>query len=554
MSGPHGVWGRWAPWVAFTLVFALVAMPSIAFGAITTTRVSLGNPHVEGGGASDNPAISADGRFVAFASASTNWGYVANQVYVRDTLLGTTELISVSTDGILVGDHPSDKPAISADGRFVAFMSQADNLVGDQPVGTTWNVFVRDRLYGTTNMMSVSTNGARGNNGSYDPAVSANGRYVAFDSDASNLVANDNGSHTDVFVHDCLLQTTTLLSRASGISGTQGSDVSNRPAISADGRYVAFDSNAPNLVLNSGSQHRNVFIRDTVGLTTTLVSVAPDGTKGDNDSQYASISADGRYVAFESLAANLLGPGNDQGGHWDIFVHDTQGAGGTEIMSTGSIGQGNDNSHQSMISADGRYVAFGSDATNLLGTSGDQNNKRDVFLRDRLAHITERLSVGANGPGDDTSPSSGHPAVSADGRCIAFDTAATNLLANSGDANHVDDVYVADRGRLAVSVTRSPGAANPSYTRTHGVAHFTLAATLKDSRGVKIGAARIYLQSSKTGTSHWTNVAALTTNAAGVASRAFSATSRSTKYYRWVVPQTDADFGTSTSRQKVVVR
>jgi|GEM_PF-1585857 len=222
--------------------------------------------------------------------------------------------VSVASGGTQ-GNGDSGCPSISADGRYVAFQSYASNLVPGDTNGT-WDVFVHDRLTGQTTRVSVASDGTQGNGDSECPSISADGRYVAFASLASNLVPGDTNGTWDVFVHDRLTGQTTRVSVASG--GAQGNSGSWCPSISADGRYVAFQSYASNLVPGDTNGVLDVFVHDRLTGQTTRVSVASDGTQGDSYSFGSSISADGRYVAFSSLASNLVpGDTNDKP---DIFV------------------------------------------------------------------------------------------------------------------------------------------------------------------------------------------------------------------------------------------
>jgi Tol biopolymer transport system component len=286
-----------------------------------------------------------------------------------------TERVSVDSSGTQE-NNACRSPSISADGRYVAFYSYADNLVSGDTNGT-WDVFVRDRQSGTTERVSVDSLGAQGNDFSYTPSISADGRYVAFMSKATNLVGGDTNGAWDVFVRDRQGATTERVSVDS--LGSQGNGGSNVPSISADGRYVAFQSNATNLVSGDTNGSPDVFVRDRQTGTTERVSVDSGGVQGNGTSSLPSISADGRHVAFESYASNLVS--GDTTWWQDVFVRDRQ-SGTTERVSIDSFGaQGNGFSDKPSISADGRYVAFRSDASNLV--SGDTNGWHDAFVRDR---------------------------------------------------------------------------------------------------------------------------------------------------------------------------
>jgi Tol biopolymer transport system component len=294
---------------------------------------------------------------------------------------------------------------------------------------------------GTTERVSLGPNGVQGNGDSDDDmlALSADGRFVAFSSVATNLVRRDANNARDVFVHDRQTGRTERVSVGPG--GVPGSGGSENAALSADGRFVAFESRARNLVPGDTNGEWDVFVRDRRTGVTERVSVGPGGIQGDKASYVSALSADGRFVAFSSWADNLV-PG-DTNGTYDVFVHDRR-TGTTERVSLGPNGrQGNGNSDNPSLSSDGQFVAFYSYASNLV--PGDTNGERDVFVRDRRTGTTARVSLGPNGvQGNDFSGSYGAiPALSANGRFVAFDSSANNLVQD--DTNGQADVYVHTR-------------------------------------------------------------------------------------------------------------
>ena len=419
--------------------FILAASAGTAL-AQTTERVSLATGGAEAiGGDSYPPAISADGRFVVFASGATNLvsgdTNAAYDIFVHDRQTGTTERVSVATGGGQANSTSYD-PAISADGRFVAFYSYATNLVSGDTNGAT-DVFVHDRQTGTTERVSVATGGGQATGSSYIPAISADGRFVAFYSLAPDLVSGDTNGKTDVFVHDRQTGTTERVSVATG--GTEADGSSYNPAISADGRFVAFHSGATNLVGGDTNVANDVFVHDRQTGTTERVSVATNGGQANDTSANAAISADGRFVAFQSIATNLIG--GDTNGSSDVFVHDRQ-TGTTARVSvvTGGGQATGGHSFDPAIGADGRFVAFYSTATDLVG--GDTNTSYDVFVHDRQTGTTERVSVATNG--GQANATSANAAISADGHFVAFQSIANNLV--GGDNNGFADVFVRDRG------------------------------------------------------------------------------------------------------------
>jgi Tol biopolymer transport system component len=293
-------------------------------------------------------------------------------VFVHDRLTGETVRVSVASDGTQ-GNDVSWQPSISADGRFVAFASRASNLVSGDTNGT-WDVFVRDRLTGQTTRVSVASDGKEGNAFSFLPLISADGRFVAFTSEASNLVPGDTNHHWDVFVHDRLTGQTTMVSVAS--DGTPGNGASGGTSISGDGRFVAFSSSASNLAPGDTNGVIDVFVHDRLTGQTTRVSVASDGTQGNASNDGGVLSGDGRFVVFFSASSNLA-PG-DTNAAMDVFLHDRQTGQTTRVSVASDGAQGNADSSGAAISADGRFVVFTSEASNLV--PGDTNGTWDIFV------------------------------------------------------------------------------------------------------------------------------------------------------------------------------
>src|SRR3990172_7658500 len=332
---------------------------------------------------------------------------------------GSTERVSVDGAGIERNAF-SGYPAISADGRFVAFSSDATNLVsGDTNLAS--DIFVRDRQTGSTERVSVDGAGSQANGSSYEPAISADGRFVGFSSMASNLVPGDTNGTRDIFVHD---RQTGATERANVDSaGSEANAAAFFPAISGDGRFVAFSSDAGNLVPADANGTTDIFVRDRQAGTTERASLNSAGSEGNGASDESAVSSDGRFVTFRSLSSNLVA--GDTNSVHDVFLHDPQ-TGTTDRMSVDSAGaQGNATSRVPPVSGDGRFVAFRSLASNLV--AADTNGAIDVFVADSQTGITVRVSVDSagsqgNGPSDD-------PAVSGDGRLIAFHSSAGNLVA-----------------------------------------------------------------------------------------------------------------------------
>jgi hypothetical protein len=324
---------------------------------------------------------------------------------------------------------------------------------------------------GVTTRASVGSTGQEGNGDSDLASISANGRFVAFESYANTLVSSDTNGSWDVFVHDRNTGNTTRVSVSS--AGMQGLDHSHAPSISADGRFVAFWSvYDSHLVLGDNNNADDVFIHDRTTGETMLVSLSSSGAQGNGNSRDCSISATGRMVAFHSRASNLVT--GDTNAKTDIFVRDRLTNTTARVSVSTSDQQGNDNSgppagswdpYQSplSISPDGRFVAFTSSATNLV--SGDTNGVDDVFVRDRdtdnngiydePGHVkTIRVSVstaGAQGDGP-----SDQPSISAGGRFVVFRSSATNLI-GTNDTNGAYDIFLRDRDTDNNGIFDEPG-------------------------------------------------------------------------------------------------
>ena len=427
------------------VALVLVGSPAGASGASPSTElVSVRNDGGTALGGSVSPtAVSVHGRYVAFTSSAKLTADDPDRgpdVYVRNRAAGITRLVSVSTAGVH-GNAGSWSPlaAISPSGRYVVFDSTASNLVPGDTNGAE-DVFVRDRVSKTTQRVSVSPghDQIKPRPDSFGGSISADGRYVAFETRARNMVAGDTNKAVDVFVRDLVAQTTERVS-VSG-DGQQANGGSSESAISADGRYVVFDSAASNLVAEDTNTGIDVFVRDRVAGTTERVDVSSDGEQAISPGyvQFFSISADGRYAAFSSPASNLVG--GDTNGATDVFVRDRV-AGTTVRVSLSSAGvEGDSDSGQPAISATGRYVAFSSGATNLV--PDDANSWPGVFRRDLLTGATQRVSVAWDGSAADNRTFGA--SISGDGRHIAFASAATNLVPD--DANRYSDVFIRNLG------------------------------------------------------------------------------------------------------------
>jgi hypothetical protein len=377
----------------------------------------------------EEPAVSADGRYVAFYSYAdnlvpddTNEDY---DIFLNDTETGITSRVSVSSAGSegfgSEGSNASYYPAISGDGRYVAFEGEPINFVPDDD-NDSYDIFLRDTHGAITSRVSVSAAGTEGNMDSYKPAIGYDGRYVAFYSESDNLVPGLAYDIYDVFVRDTQLNITSQASVST--AGSQGNADSSYPDISPDGRYVVFESFATNLVAGSSDGNKDIYLRDTVDETTVKVSVSTTGMEGNGNSYDAAVISDGRYVAFHSNATNLVS--GDDNGWADVYLRDVQ----DEITSRVSVStagtQANHWSGYPDISGDGRYVVFQSLGSTLV--PDDTNGVYDIFVRDTVKGTTTRLSVSA--AGEQANNSCDYPKISTDGRYVVFQSKATNLVSD----------------------------------------------------------------------------------------------------------------------------
>ena len=409
------------------VVLAMFACASKPAMAQALTRVSVDSSGNEGDGNSSVPALSADGRIAVFVSDSTNLvpsdTNDVSDVFVHDLATGVTERVSVDSSGAQ-GNDDSDQPAISSDGRYVAFQSLASNLVAGD-TNATADIFLHDRQSGSTVRVSVDSTGAQSNSWCESPSISADGQVVSFWSSASNLVPGDTTGFGDVFVHDMATGTTEIVSVDS--SGAQGNSTSFANGISGDGTIVVFESHATNLVAGDTNGARDVFIHDRSTGTTERMSVDSSGIQGNQESELGFISGDGNVVAFTSYATNLVPA--DSNLTLDVFVRDRV-TGTTELADVDSAGNQGDNwSYGASLSSDGRLVAFGSASDNLV--ANDKNQQADTFVHDRTTGKTDLMTITDLGVQGDSSSAGGD--ISADGLTVGFWSAATNLVPNDGN-------------------------------------------------------------------------------------------------------------------------
>ncbi len=422
-------------------VIGLFVLPLLAATAgAQSSGIELGSAGWRGpagNAASSGPSLSADGRFVAFFSSASDLvrgdTNETRDVFVRDRSTGLTERVSVSDTGAQA-NGPSqtsgDNVSISADGNVVAFDSTASNLVPNDR-NRQADVFVRLRAEATTELISVSSSGEQGNGASTNAAVDGSGRWVVFQSQATNLVPGDRNGVSDVFLRDREAGTT---ERVCGSIEPNGP--SSQAAISADGQIVAFVSAATNLVEHDTNGQLDVFVCDRRTGRIELVSRNARGELGNGDSILPALSADGRFVAFKSLASNLVD--DDRNGTVDVFVRDRL-AGTTQRVSVSFLGRdANGTSYAPAIDCSGRFVAFGSEANNIFRE--DFNQLPSMFLRDLPAGRSFLLDISDQGIQADGGVLDIAPALSCQPLVVAFASTASNLA--PGDLNQHADVYI----------------------------------------------------------------------------------------------------------------
>ncbi|HEV2798884.1 MAG TPA: Calx-beta domain-containing protein [Pyrinomonadaceae bacterium] len=473
VSGNHSSWGaiisgngRYVLFNSFASDFILSDTNGTADVYVrdlqtdTTRLVSRDRTNTKSGfGYSLAHAITPDGRYVLFYSAATDLVSVPGteppgySVFVRDLQTGTTRLVSINKEGTAWINRNANPVVITPDGRYVTFTSAATDITNDDPTDQN-DVFVRDMQTDTTRLVSVATTGTSGDSSSEGGTMSDNGRYIFFTSRASNLTTTpDTNSDADYFVRDTQAGTTTLISvnkagTASGRNTQNPNGFFSSLAVTPDGRHIAFTSQADDLVDNDqNGSNDDVFVRDLQTSMTRLVSVGLLGRSGNFGGRNPSISADGRYVAFESLATDLVNVPDFVGGLTsDVFVRDLQ-AGATVL---GSINQGgtatpNDSAFAPRISADGRRVVYYSRASNIVANDVNGPDGKDVFTFDPVFPPTSHLQFSAAtytvGEGEE------HATISVTRTDSSLGAVSVNYATSDGTARAGRD-YIASSGTL----------------------------------------------------------------------------------------------------------
>lgn len=404
-------------------------------GALPIERVSLGADGIEGNNNIYSLNLSRNGRYVVFSTYATNLvpgdtnGYL--DVFFYDRYTSEFERVSRAYDG---GEpnNQSSLPSVSADGRFVLYQSTASNIVENDSNGG-YDIFLFDRSTGITELVSVNSDGDQANDGAYFPSMSDDARYIVCQSIATNLVPEDTSADHDIYVFD--RDTGEVVQGSVSSGGAQTSESCVAPDISSDGSCVVFRSSATDLVSGDTNGNHDIFLRDISAGTTELISTSSTGVQGNAYNSNASVSGDGRYVVFESASTNLV-PG-DTNGFTDVFLKDRQN-GTIRLVSLDSEGGSSDGaSYGASISQDGRYVSFLSNATELI--EDDTNGFGDIFVSDMTEGTMQRVSLAYDG--SESNLHSENPDISGDGRYTAFMSRATNLVPS--DTNRCTDSFVA---------------------------------------------------------------------------------------------------------------
>jgi Tol biopolymer transport system component len=477
----------------FALVMAMVLVPTLALigpagaltGTLTMASHSPAGPATAPVGQSRTPRTSANGDYVVFVSTATNLvsgqtdtnGALDVFLYQRST--GAVTLVShAAGSATTAAAGVSDLPVISADGAYVAFDSTAKNLVAglSDPKGAAgYDVFLWSRATNTTTIVSHSQVGLlhAGNDTSRSPSISADGSFVVFESYVNDLVPGTDALHTiDSFLYTRATGAITLISHTPGTSNAANA-TSGSPVISANGAFVVFGSLATNLVTGqsdaNGAQDVFLFERSTGSVTLVSHTPASVSTTANAASTAYSISADGAYLAFQSEATNIVGFQADSNAFYDVFLYSRSSQGVTLVSHTAASAStaGNDWSHAPLISADGGFVVFGSYATNLVTGQTDTNGLRDQFLFTRatgvvtlVSHIPGSLTT----TGNEASESA---VIAGDGSYVAFYSYATNLVTGQADTSRSADVFLLTRATGEMTLLSHTATSNTTTSGQH---------------------------------------------------------------------------------------
>lgn len=339
-----------------------------------------------------------------------------------EALIGANALVSKNSSGTK-GNSNSEMSDISLDGRYVVFQSQASNLVSGD-TNNLYDIFLKDTMTNIVTRVSVDSSGSQSNGHSQDPKISGDGNFIVYMSGATNLVPNDTNGHADIFRYNTTTGITELVSVDE--SNNQADNGSGYPVVDTEGRFIAFITTSTNLssVVDTNSVY-DVVLKDMATGSATYLSQSDSGVLSNGQSSLPKISCDGRYIAFSSSATNLVS--GDTNGKTDGFITDMLG---TRTVANFTL-SANQNTYVNDISCDGRYVLYTTTSSNEI--SGDTNGKSDAFRYNRTNGLKDRVSIHENGsaPINDSSGA----ALSADGRYAIFQSTRSNFFTNSTDNN-----------------------------------------------------------------------------------------------------------------------
>lgn len=428
-----------------TLIGALLTL-SISHQALATSRVSVSSNGDEANAVTHYSSVSPDGRFVAFLSEANNLDPAdtngLRDIFLHDFSSRETRLISQSNGGVLGNtDAPQDLPSMADDGSVV-FSHTASNLISGDSNGTS-DIFLYHRQSQLIERVSLGNSGSQANGASRHPAISPDGRYIAFSSAANNLITGDTNGSSDIFLRDIQSASTSRISLSTeGNEGVGGEAI--KPSLSRNGRFIAFETTYA-LVSDDTNNNADIYLHDRDTGETTRISVHTNGSEGNAASHAPSISEDGRWISFTSRASNLID--NDSNNAMDVFLHDRQNATTRRVSVSGSGAQARLGViGQAKLAGLGRYVVFTSRSDDLVAQ--DVNQRADVFVHDRIAentHLIHQNSAGEQANGD----ADYYPSISKEGATFVFDSGASNLINN--DTNAVSDVFGVNRSALTLT-------------------------------------------------------------------------------------------------------
>jgi len=434
-------------WLLVLVLMAAIISTAVLHSRASTVRnielISIQGGATQGDNDCFNSAISDDGLYVAFESLSTSWGFDDSapdcdndncmDIFVRDRQNGQLEKISVDYVSGETGNGDSSGPSLSNDGRYVIFSSRASNLAGEADVGNFQDVFLHDRQEGDTRFASLSYQGKQINGDSVDGIITSDGRYIVFVSNGTNVKPGETNEWYDVYRRSL---TSGEVDRISvGMNGEASNEESRAPAVSYDGRYIAFQSMASNLVPNDENGRLDIFLYDANTQVMTRVSQNSEGEGGDGNSRRPQISPTGEFVVFQSGAANLVA--GDTNNVDDIFLYQVANSELRRVNLTRSNEQADAKSSSPFICQNGRFISFASESQ-LIPL--DENGVSDIFFYDTLDDEIQAVSVNAQGYWGNEN--SNRPPISRDCHWVTFASNADNLV--EGDDNDSRDIFWAE--------------------------------------------------------------------------------------------------------------